>query len=61
MSLCEALDRVLHKGAFIGGDIVISIADIDLIYIGLSLVAASVDTMHEWSESNALRRSPGKA
>lgn len=61
VSLCEALDRVLHKGAFIGGDIVISIADVDLLYVGLSLVAASVDTMQEWGESHALRRSPSKA
>jgi hypothetical protein len=56
VSLCEALDRLLHKGAFVGGDLVISIADVDLVYVGLSLVAASVDTIREWNEENALRR-----
>jgi hypothetical protein len=45
VSLCETLDRVLNKGAVIAGDIVISIADIDLIYIGLSLTVTSVETV----------------
>ena len=44
ISLCEALDRVLHKGVVIHGDIVISVANVDLIYLGLRLVLASVDT-----------------
>ena len=45
VSLCETLDRVLNKGAVIAGDIVISVADIDLIYIGLSLTVTSVETV----------------
>jgi hypothetical protein len=44
ISLCEALDRVLHKGALIQGDITISVADIDLIYLGLRVMLCSVDT-----------------
>ena len=35
ISLCEVLDRVLNKGAVIVGDVMISVADIDLIYLGL--------------------------
>jgi hypothetical protein len=35
VSLCEALDRILNKGAVITGDLTISVADIDLIYVGL--------------------------
>jgi hypothetical protein len=46
VSLCETLDRVLNKGAVITGDIVISVADIDLIYVGLNLVVTSVETMN---------------
>ena len=34
VSLCEALDRILNKGAVITGDLTISVADIDLIYVG---------------------------
>ena len=48
VSLCETLDRVLNKGAVIAGDIVISVADIDLLYLGLNLVVTSVETMRNW-------------
>ncbi len=44
ISLCEALDRVLNKGVFVAGEITISVADIDLIYLGLQLVLTSVET-----------------
>ena len=45
VSLCELLDRVLNKGAVLTGEIVISVADIELLYIGLSLVVSSVETL----------------
>lgn len=44
ISLCETLDRVLNKGVVVAGEIVISVADIDLIYLGLQLVLTSVET-----------------
>jgi len=47
VSLCETLDRVLNKGAVVSGDIVISVADIDLLYIGLNLIVASVETIRQ--------------
>jgi len=54
VSLCETLDRVLNKGAVIAGDIIISVADIDLLYLGLNLVVTSVETMRNWdSEKRA--------
>jgi hypothetical protein len=51
VSLCETLDRVLNKGAVIAGDIIISVADIDLLYLGLNLVVTSVETMRNWDAS----------
>lgn len=45
MTLLELLDRLLDKGIVIHGDLMISIADIDLIYLGLRLVIGSVDTI----------------
>lgn len=45
VTLVEVLDRVLDKGAVVSGDIVISIADVDLIYIGLKVLVSSVETM----------------
>ena len=44
VSLCEALDRVLNKGVVLAGGIVISVADIDLIYVDLRALLASVET-----------------
>lgn len=44
VSLCEALDRVLTKGAVIVGEITISVADIDLFYLGLQVVLTSIET-----------------
>lgn len=47
ISLCETLDRVLNKGAVVAGEIVISVADIDLLYLGLQLTLTSVETAIE--------------
>ena len=44
ISLCETLDRVLNKGVVVAGEVVISVADIDLIYLGLQLMLTSVET-----------------
>jgi len=44
ISLCEVLDRVLNKGAVIVGDVMISVADIDLVYLGLQVILTSVET-----------------
>jgi gas vesicle structural protein len=44
LSLCEALDRVLNKGAVIAGEVTISVANVDLIYLGLQVILASVET-----------------
>jgi len=47
ISLCEALDRVLNKGVVIQGDITLSVADVDLLYLGLRLVLTSIETARE--------------
>ena len=44
VSLSEVLDRVLTKGVVVAGEIVISVADIDLVYVGLNLLVSSVET-----------------
>ena len=45
VTLLEVLDRVLNKGVVVSGDIVISVADVDLIYLGLKVLLSSVETM----------------
>ena len=47
ISLCETLDRVLNTGVVIHGDITISVANIDLIYIGLKALLTSVETARQ--------------
>lgn len=42
ITLLEILDRILDKGVVVSGDIVISVADVDLIYIGLKVMVSSV-------------------
>lgn len=44
ITLCEVLDRVLHKGAVIHGEITISVADVELVYLGLRVILTSVET-----------------
>lgn len=44
LSMLELLDRVANKGVVISGDLVISVADVDLIYLGLRLLLTSVQT-----------------
>lgn len=44
VSLCEALNRILNKGVVVVGEATISVADIDLIYVGLQLVVTSIET-----------------
>jgi len=47
VSLLETLDHVLNRGLVIAGEITISVADIDLIFLGLNVLVSSVETAHE--------------
>jgi hypothetical protein len=47
VSLCEALDRILNKGAVVSGEVTISVANIDLIYLGLQLILSSLESARE--------------
>ena len=45
ISLCETLDRVLNKGVVVAGEVVISVAGVNLIYINLRLLLTNADTV----------------
>ena len=47
LSLLETLDHVLNRGLVIAGEITISVADIDLIFVGLNVLVSSVETAQE--------------
>jgi gas vesicle structural protein len=46
-SLADLINRVLDKGVVITGDVTISVAGVDLVYLGLNAVLTSVSTARE--------------
>lgn len=44
LHLAELVNRVLDRGALITGEITISVAGIDLLFVGLQLVLAATET-----------------
>ena len=55
ITILELLDRVLNKGVILTGDIVISVADIDLVYVGVKLMLSSVETMEQVKSGKAIK------
>jgi hypothetical protein len=45
VTLIELVDRVLNKGVTLTGDITLSVAGVDLVYVGLRVLLASVSTL----------------
>ncbi len=43
-SLLDILDHVLNAGVVIRGSIVISLAGVDLVYLGLDVILTSIET-----------------
>jgi len=54
ITILELLDRVLNKGVILSGDIVISVADIDLVYVGVKLMLSSVETMEQLKSGRSI-------
>lgn len=52
LTLLETLDHLLDRGVVISGEATISIADVDLLYLGLNVVLGNVDAV------DRLRRPP---
>jgi hypothetical protein len=47
VTLVDLVDRVLNKGVTLTGDITLSVAGVDLVYVGLRLLLASVSTLEQ--------------
>jgi gas vesicle structural protein len=45
VALVELVNRVLDRGVLVTGEVTISVAGVDLLYVGLQLVLSSVETM----------------
>lgn len=54
VTLLEVIDRVIDKGVVLSGDIVLSVADIDLVYVGLRVLIASQETARRLKSEAAL-------
>lgn len=50
VTLLELLDRLLEGGVAIHGEVTLSVADIDLVRVGLRLVVAGVDALERGQE-----------
>lgn len=46
-SVVDILDRILGKGVIIKGDVIISVADVDLVSLNLGVLLASIDKARE--------------
>lgn len=55
VTLFELLDRALHKGVILWGDVTLSVADVDLIFVGLKVLLCSVETADRMHLSAASR------
>ena len=54
VTLIDVLDRVLDKGVVVDGELVIRIADIDLIFIGLRLLVTSISRVEKLRGGNGI-------
>lgn len=54
-SLVELVNRVLDRGVVVAGDVTISVAGVDLVYLGLNALLTSVSTMRR-----SMQRQPSR-
>jgi Gas vesicle protein len=45
VALVDLVDRLLHGGVVIAGDITLALADVDLVHISLRALISSIDTL----------------
>ncbi len=56
-SVLDAVDRLLGRGAVLGGDLTLSLAGVDLVVLDLRLLLAAVETIEQASCRRRARRS----
>ncbi|HEV8190253.1 MAG TPA: gas vesicle protein [Ktedonobacterales bacterium] len=53
VTLLDLLDRIVDRGVVLTGDLTISVADVDLIVVGLRLLLASADRLEQMGMGSA--------
>jgi len=54
MTLLDILDHVLNQGVVLRGNVIISLAGVDLVYLGLDVILTSVETALRHVSATAL-------
>ena len=60
-SLLDLLDRLLEKGVVISGQVVLSVADVDLVYLDLRALLGSIEPLREQSSDLRVLRARAPA
>lgn len=62
LTLLDLIDHVLNTGVIIRGNLVLSLAGVDLVYLGLDLIVSSVETaLRHMANPGPKRRLDGEA
>jgi len=59
-SLLDVLDSVLNRGAVVNGDIVLGVANVDLVYVKLSALLAAFDKVTQRTPQRTARAAAAK-
>jgi hypothetical protein len=51
VTILDLLDRALDKGVILWGELTLSIADVDLVYVGIKALLCSIDTSDRMREA----------
>ncbi len=54
VTLLELVDRLIDRGVVLSGDLTISVADVDLITLGLRLILASTERLEQTASTRGL-------
>jgi hypothetical protein len=56
VTLLELLDRLIDRGVMVKGEILLSVADVDLVYLNLGLLLSSVKTVEDAADRSNRRK-----
>jgi len=56
ITLCDVLDRLLDQGVVAAGEVTLSLAGVDLVYVNLQLLLASAATVLESRHRHGIRQ-----
>ena len=60
-SLLDVVDRVLNKGAVLNGDLILGVANVDLIYAKLSVLLSALDKVTRGPVFKPVAAGPSRA